>query len=214
MNIVIVGGTGDLGFGLGYRWAKAGHQIVIGSRQKERAMEAAGRINEMTGTQNAKGLANEDAVLEGDIVVLAVPDAARAAVLELIKPLVQGKTVVDVTIPLRFNPLRYEAPEEGSNAQQTQAVLGEGVKVVAAFHTVSAAMLENPEKEVKGDALIMGGDEEAKNTLIGLADDIGLRGFDAGSLLNARTVEGLTPMIIGMNKRYKRGHIGIALTGI
>ena len=91
MNIVIVGGTGDLGFGLGYRWAKAGHQIVIGSRQKERAEEAAGRINEMTGRQNARGLANEDAVQAGDIVVLAVPDAARAAVLELIKPLVQGK---------------------------------------------------------------------------------------------------------------------------
>lgn len=214
MNIVIVGGTGDLGFGLGYRWAKAGHQIFVGSRQKERAIAAANRINEMTGTQNAKGLANEDVVSEGDIIVLAVPDSARAAVLELMKPLVHGKIVVDVTIPLRFNPLRYEAPAEGSNAQQTQVVLGEDVKVVAAFHTVSAAMLENPEKEVEGDALIMGGDKEAKNTLIGLAHDIGLRGFDAGSLLNARTVEGLTPMIIGMNKRYKRGHIGIALTGI
>lgn len=214
MAIVIVGGTGNLGFGIGYRLAMAGEDIVIGSRQQEKAQEAADRMNEMTGKGNASGLANENAVQAGDIVILAVPSAGRLGTLDTIKPYMAGKIIVDATIPLAFQPLRHETPAEGSNAEQTKAILGEDVKVTAGFHTVSAAMLENPEKEVHGDTIILGEDAESRAAIVALAEKIGLRAFDGGSLLHARTVEGLTPMIIGMNKRYKRGHIGISLTGI
>lgn len=214
MTIVIVGGTGDLGFGLAYRWAKAGLEIVIGSREASKAERAAAELNQMTGGSNVKGMCNQDAVHKGELVVLAVPDSARASTFEVLAPLLSGKIVLDVTIPLRFNPLRYEAPPEGSNAEQTQSVLGETVKVVSGFHTVSAAMLSNPEKEIHGDVIILSNDPESLSLVLGLAEKIGLRAFDGGTLRHARTVEGLTPMIIGMNKRYKRGHIGICLTGI
>ena len=214
MAVVIVGGTGNLGFGIGYRLAKAGEEIVIGSRQKEKAQDAAERINQMTNSSLASGEANEDAVQKGNVVILAVPNAGRHPLLEQLKPFVKGKIVVDATIPLAFKPLRHETPKEGSNALETKAVFGDEVRVTAGFHTVSAAMLEDPEKTVHGDTIILGEDEEARQTVISLAEKIGLRAFDGGSLLHARTVEGLTPMIIGMNKRYKRGHIGISLTGI
>ncbi len=214
MAIVIVGGPGDLGFGLAYRWAKAGLEVVIGSREAEKAQKAAETLNVMTGTEKASGMKNQDAVKLGELIVLAVPDAARLGTLETLGELMQGKMVLDVTIPLRFGPLRYEAPPQGSNAEQSQAILGEAVRVVAGFHTVSAAMLADPEKEVHGDVIILGNDEPSRSVVIGLAETIGLRAFDGGTLLHARTVEGLTPLIIGMNKRYKRGHIGIGLTGI
>lgn len=214
MAIVIVGGTGDLGFGLGYRLAKAGEAVVIGSRSAEKAEKAAQDINAMTGAENAQGMVNAEAIQQGDLVVLSVPDAARLDTLHSLMPALAAKTVLDVTIPLRFGPLRYEAPPEGSNAQQTLAVLGEGAKVVSGFHTVSAKMMSNPEKELQGDVIILGNDQESLSYVVALAEKIGLRGFDGGSLENARTVEGLTPLLIGMNKRYKRGHIGIGLTGI
>lgn len=214
MAIVIVGGTGDLGFGLAYRWAKAGLDIVIGSREAAKAENAAAELNRMTGSSKIRGMRNQEAVCRGDLVVLAIPDAARASTFEVLTPLLSGKIVLDVTIPLRFGPLRYEAPPEGSNAEQTQSILGESAKVVCGFHTVSAAMLANPEKEIHGDVIILSDDQESRSLVLGLAEKIGLRAFDGGSLRHARTVEGLTPMIIGMNKRYKRGHIGICLTGI
>lgn len=214
MAIVIVGGTGNLGFGIGYRLAKAGETVVIGSRSKEKADEAAARMNEMTGNTNASGMANPDAVQAGDIVILAVPSAGRIPTLESIKANMEGRILVDATIPIAFNPLRHETPAEGSNAQQSKALLGENVKVTAGFHTVSAAMLEDPEKEVHGDTIILGEDAESRQAVMAVAEKIGLRAFDGGSLIHARTIEGLTPMIIGMNKRYKRGHIGIQLTGI
>lgn len=214
MAIVIVGGTGDLGFGLAYRWAKAGLDIVIGSREAAKAEKAAAELKRMTGGSKVQGMRNQEAVCRGDLVVLAIPDAARASTFEVLAPLLTGKIVLDVTIPLRFSPLRYEAPPEGSNAEQTQSILGESAKVVCGFHTVSAAMLADPEKEIHGDVIILGDDQESRAVVLGLAEKIGLRAFDGGPLRHARTVEGLTPLIIGMNKRYKRGHIGICLTGI
>ena len=214
MSIVIVGGTGNLGFGIGYRLSKAGETVIIGSRNKEKAEEAAARMNEMSGMPNACGMANQDAVQAGEMVILAVPSAGRIPTLEAVKPFMQGKIVVDATIPIAFNPLRHETPAEGSNAQQTKAILGDDVKVTAGFHTVSAAMLEDPQKEVHGDTIILGDNEESRRAVMEVAEKIGLRAFDGGGLIHARTVEGLTPMIIGMNKRYKRGHIGIQLTGI
>lgn len=214
MAIVIVGGTGDLGFGLGYRLAKAGEEVVIGSRSAEKAQKAAMEINAMTGQTLARGMANPEAIVQGGLVVLSVPNAARLDTLHGLMPAIADKTVLDVTIPLRFGPLRYEAPPEGSNAQQTLAVLGENGRVVSGFHTVSAKMMGDPEKTLHGDVIILSNHQESLDYVIGLAQKIGLRAFDGGSLSNARTIEGLTPMLIGMNKRYKRGHIGIGLTGI
>jgi len=110
--------------------------------------------------------------------------------------------------------MRYDPPAEGSNALQTAAILGDGAKVATGFHTISAALLCDIEKKITGDLLVAGNDDNTVATVIALGEQIGLRGFNAGGLVHSPTIEALTPMIIGMNKRYRRGHIGIGLTGI
>lgn len=214
MSVVIIGGTGNLGFGIGYRLAMAGETVVIGSRQKEKADEAAVRMNEMTGNTNASGMANEDAVKAGDIIFLTVPSSGRIPTLETIKPFMKGKTIVDCTVPLAFKPLRHESPAEGSNAEQTKAILGDDVTVTAGFHTVSAVVLSDPEKEVYGDTIILGETPESRKPVMALAEKIGLHPYDGGLLLHARTLEGLTPLLISMGNRYKKKDLGVTITGM
>lgn len=214
MKIAIVGATGDMGYGLALRFAQQGHDIVIGSRQREKAEDAAQKAREAAGVENIVGMDNPSACQGQDLIIIAVPASGHRRTLETLKEAMEGTPVLDVTIPMAFSPLRYDPPMEGSNALESAAVLGEGAKVSAGFHTVSAAMLSNLEKEVKGDVLVVGNDEETVEEVIRIGNEIGLRSFNAGGLENAATLEALTPMIIGMNKRYKRGHIGIGLTGI
>lgn len=214
-TIGIIGGTGREGNGLAYRWAKAGHQVIIGSRSEEKALAAAADLAAML-PQDAKilGMTNAEAVARCDIAVLTVPFSAHAETLTALKDLLKGKILIDVTVPL--NPAkvtRVSMPPEGSAAQQAQKILGEEVQVVAAFQNIAYEHLLNDEK-VECDVLVCGTGKEARRTVIGLVQDVGLTGWDAGVIENAVVLEGLTSILIGLNIQHKVSSAGIKITGI
>lgn len=214
-TIGIIGGTGREGRGLGYRWAKAGHKIIIGSRNEEKALAAVEELKErLEGEGDVSGTTNDKAVAACDIAVLTVPYSAHRDTLEGLREELQGKLLIDVVVPLVPPKVtRVQMPEEGSAAQQAQAILGENAKVVAAFQTISFEHLLSGE-EIDCDVLVAGGDKEAREVVIGLAADIGLKGWDAGVIQNAVVVEGLTSILIGLNLKYKVPSSGIRITGI
>ena len=215
MSIVIIGGTGNLGYGLALRLVNAGYKVTIGSRSKERAIYTAEKIKEIIGKYSINGMKNSIAVKEGDLVVLSVPNAGRRVTLKELKPFLQGKTILDVTVPMAFNPLRYAPPKDGSNAKETKRICGDNVNVLAGLHTVSAALLNSLEENISNlDVLIAGDDNKSKEKVIEIFSDLGMRAFDSGGLEQATTLERLAVMIIGMNKRYKKKHVGIKLFGI
>ncbi len=214
MKIAILGGTGDLGEGLAFSWARLGHEIIIGSRKKEKAEKKAKEINEFLGINKVQGQENEKAVNGTDLIVLAIPGQERASFLQQLERRIQGQVVLDVTIPLKPGRVfQYDPPPAGSNAQETQEILGEKVEVVAGFHTVSAGLLQKGKSVADEDVLVVGNCDRAKETVLQLIQDLGMRGFDAGNLGNAAALEGLTPIIINLNKKYKRKHIGIKISG-
>jgi len=214
-TIGIIGGTGREGRGLGYRWAQAGHKVIIGSRSEEKALAAVDELNErLHGEGEVSGTTNDKAVLACDIAVLTVPFSAHRETLEGLKEELQGKILIDVAVPLVPPKVtRVQMPEEGSAAQQAQAILGDDVKVVAAFQTISFERLLSNE-EIECDVLVAGGYKAARETVIGLAEDIGLKAWDAGVIQNAVVVEGLTSILIGLNLKYKVPSAGIRITGI
>lgn len=214
-TIGIIGGTGREGRGLGYRWAKAGHKIIIGSRSEEKALAAVEELKvRLRGKGEVSGTTNDKAVLACDIAVLTVPFAAHRSTLEGLKEELQGKILIDVVVPLVPPKVtRVQMPKEGSAAQQAQAILGDDVKVVAAFQTISFELLL-ADKEIECDVLVAGGDQAAREVVIGLAEDIGLKAWDAGVIQNAVVVEGLTSILIGLNLKYKVPSSGIRITGI
>jgi len=214
-TIGIIGGTGREGKGLAYRWAKAGHHIIIGSRSEEKAQAAVAELKErLPRDASIEGRLNLEAVERADIVAITVPFAAHAETLLALKPYLQGKILIDVVVPL--NPVkvtRVSMPPEGSAAQQAQAILGENVRVVAAFHSVSYERLLT-EDDVDCDILVCGGNKEARRQVLGLVGDAGLVGWDAGPIENAMVVEGLTSILIGINIQYKVSSAGIRITGV
>ncbi len=214
-TIGIIGGTGREGRGLGYRWAKAGHKIIIGSRSEDKAMVAVEELKErLHGEGDISGTTNDKAVLACDIAVLTVPFAAHRPTLEGLRDELQGKIMIDVAVPLVPPKVtRVQMPEEGSAAQQAQAILGDDVKVVAAFQTIAFEHLLSDE-EIECDVLVAGGDKAAREIVIALAEDIGLKAWDAGVIQNAVVVEGLTSILIGLNMKYKVPSSGIRITGI
>ncbi len=215
MSIVIIGGTGNLGYGLALRLVNAGYKVTIGSRSKERALATAEKIKEITGKYSINGMKNTIAVKEGNLVVLSIPNAGRRLILTELKPFLQGKIILDVTVPMAFNPLRYVAPKDGSNAKETKRICGDNVSVLAGLHTVSADLLKSVEENISNlDVLVAGDDNKSKEKVIEIFSALGMRAFDSGGLEQAATLERLTVMIIGMNKRYKKKHIGIKLFGI
>lgn len=213
-TIGIIGGTGKEGKGLAYRWAKAGHQVLIGSRQAAKALAAAQDVNNLLeGGKIVKGVENEQAAVQGEIVVLTVPFSVHVEMCEYLRPFVQGKVFVDVTVPLVPPKVtRVQMPPEGSAAQQAQAILGEEVKVVAAFQNISYEHLLNDD-EVACDVLVCGS-KDAREKVIGLVADAGLVGWSGGPIENAVVVEGLTSVLIGLNKQFGVRDAGIRITGL
>ena len=217
--VCIVGATGALGFGLALRWAKAGIPIVIGSRDAARAQEAATRAAAHVPSGTFTGLQNAEAVLETEVVVLSVPFRSQSETLTNLKGALRpGQLLVDATVPLAAavsgKATRTLGVWQGSAAQQAQEMAPDGVRVVSAFHTVSAALLTDLEHELDEDVLMCGDSREDKATLAGLVDAIdGLRAVDCGPLEMARIVEQLTPLIISINVRNKV-RAGIKITGL
>jgi NADPH-dependent F420 reductase len=217
LTVGIVGGTGDQGRGLAYRWARAGQRVVIGSRSRERGESAAGEIAAMPGvTGVVTGAANAETASLADVAIVAVPwDGHADTVAELREPLT-GKIVVDCVNPLGFDergPYAVRVPE-GSAAQQSAALLP-GSRVCAAFHHVSAVLLADPAVDrVDLDVLVLGDDRDAVAVVLALAGRIdGVRGVHAGRLRNAGQVEALTANLIVINRRYKT-HAGLRVTNL
>ena len=217
-SIGIVGGTGDLGRGLAVRLAKAGHPLIIGSRNAEQAVASAEAVSAVLAERGIahpaiSGADNVATAQQGDIVFVTVPFGAHQPTLESIRHAVQGKVVVDVTVPLVPPKVaRVQLPAEGSAGQIAQALLGEAVHVVSAFQNVAAAHLQ-ADMEIPCDVLVTGNDKPARQTVIDLIESMGMRGFHAGLINNAAAAEALTSILININKQYKT-HAGLRLTGI
>jgi hypothetical protein len=215
-TIAVIGGTGHQGPGLALRWARSGrYQVIIGSRLAEKAERVAAELNARLGRDVVRGLANPEAAAAADLAVLTVPYSAHTATLESLRDGLAGKILVDVTVPLQPPKVSHVyVPPAGSAAAEAQALLGDSVRVVAAFQNVSAAHLEDPDHPVDCDVLVCGDDKQAKAEAIALAEAAGMRGLDAGPLQNAVVVEGLTAVLIGINIRYKVKGAGIRITGL
>lgn len=215
-SIAILGGTGSEGSGLGYRWALAGYDIIIGSRSHDRAEAKAIEITGLLPDNLAiRGLDNRSAAAAADIIVLSVPYAAQEATLADVADIIKEKLVVTVVVPLKPPKVsRVWLPEVGSAAQEAQNQLGENVRVVAAFQNVSAEHLFDTDHIVDCDVLICGDKKADREVAERLAIAAGMRGVHAGPLQNAGIVEGLTAVLISINIRYKIKNSGIRITGI
>lgn len=215
VRIAVLGGTGNEGSGLGTRWANAGYDVIIGSRTKEKADKAAAAINETLGEELVHGMLNEEAAAIADIAVLTVPYAAHTKTLEGLREQLQGKIMVDVTVPI-MPPKITEVylPEGRSAAEEAQAILGDGVRVVSAFQHISHIHLQNLEHNIDSDVLICGNDADAKAEVTALIEAASMRAVDAGALANAVAIEAMTPVLLAINKRYKIKHSSMKITGL
>lgn len=211
--LAILGGTGKEGPGLAMRWAHAGYRIIIGSRQVEKAQATAAELNEKLGTNSIQGMENGDAARAADISVLTVVQSAHQPALEGLRQALQGKILVDATARVDFrDPRPPEAPSAGRQAQQ---ILGPQVRVVAAFQNVPAhALKRNLGESMDTDVLVCADDPQAAQQVIALALSAGMRAYYAGGLDNAVVVEGLTSILISMNKHYGTKTASIAVTGV
>lgn len=213
LKIAIIGGTGDLGGGLALRWAKAGHEVTLGSRDAARAAEKAAGLSTIAGGR-ISGMTNEDAAAWGEIVVLTVPYGNHAATVAGVRDHLAGKIVIDVTVPLMPPKVRtVQLPEGGSVAKNLQAELGEGVRVVSAFQNVAAAHLADLDHAIDCDVLVCGNDKDAREVVVALAEDGGMKAWHAGRIDNSAVAEALTSVLIFLNGTYKIAGAGIRITG-
>ena len=213
-NIAILGGTGKEGAGLATRWALAGHSIIIGSRDAERAHAKAAELREITKKLPIVGHTNAEAAELGDIVVIALPALGLAKTLPEVAAACSGKVVISTVVPLTFGgPRLFTPPPAGSAAEEAQALLPEA-RVVAAFHHIAAHELAEIDEPINCDLLICGQDAEAKETVVELGRSLGLRAIDAGGLSNAGPLEGITAVLATVNRRYKLKNSGIKITGL
>ena len=217
--VAIIGATGDLGFGLALRLAQAGVPVVIGSRDADRAVEAARRAQEAVPEGHFEGFENAEAATKAEVVVLSVPFRSQSETLTNLKTVLQPhQLVVDATVPLAAavsgRATRMLGVWQGSAAQQAQEMVPDGVRVVSALHTVSATSCSDLDHVLDEDVLVCGNHREDKERVMALIDRIdGLRCVDAGRLEMARLTEQLTPLLISINVRHKV-HAGIKITGV
>jgi 8-hydroxy-5-deazaflavin:NADPH oxidoreductase len=214
-KIAVIGGTGKEGGGLALHWAHAGYEVMIGSRSAEKAEQTAARLNALLGSAVMRGADNAEAARQADLVVVSVPYAAHRDTLVAIKDAVSGKIVVDVSVPIQpphFSTVHL--PPGRTAAEEAQALLGGTVRIVSAFQNVSATHLKDLDHPPDCDILITGDDADAKREVAALAEAAGMRGIDAGPLANAIVGESLTPLLVGINKRYGVKGSGIRITQI
>jgi NADPH-dependent F420 reductase len=215
LTIAVLGGTGKEGKGLAYRWARAGYRVLIGSRSSEKAVKTASEIMELLeGSPSVVGMVNLEAAEQADIVVLTVPYSAHRDTLENVKNALKGKILVDVTAPLVPPKVsRVQMPPAGSAAQEAREIVGDEVEVVAAFQNISHEHLLD-EEEVDCDVLVTGTSKKARAEVLTLVEATGLTGWDAGPIENSVVVEGLTSVLININKQYGSTHAGIKITSV
>ena len=214
-TIAVVGGTGAEGSGLALRLAASGHAVTIGSRSAERAETRARELNTQLGENLIAGTHNRDATAGAGITILTVPYSAQAATVDEISDLLEGKILVDATVPLMRPKVGVvQLPENGSAVAAVQKRLGSTVRVVSAFQNVSAHRLMELNHHIECDVLICGDDAKACETIIGLAADMRLRGLYAGPIANSAAAEALTSLLISINRRYKIKDSGIRITGL
>lgn len=213
-SIAVIGGTGALGGGLARRWARAGFQVIIGSRDGAKAAAAAAELAQAFPGTRVRGAGNPEAAAAGDIVVLAVPFAHQRPILEEVRGALHGKVLVDATVPLvPPKVMRVQLPKEGCAALITQSIVGADTTVVSAFQNVAADVLAS-DQDPECDVLVAGDKAEARELVIGLAQKAGFRAWHAGPLANSAAMEALTSVLIFMNKHYRAEHAGIRLTGL
>jgi NADPH-dependent F420 reductase len=217
--IAILGGTGPAGMGLALRWARAGEIVIIGSRDVQRAQEAADKIKQKAGSESrVSGMENPAACAAADLLVLTVPFEGQAALLKQLKPAMRaGSILIDATVALAASvggrASRTLGVWQGSAAQQAAELIPKGVSVVAAFHNLSAELL-NGDEDLDCDVIVCSDDANAIQVTRSLAARIpGVRAIDGGRLENARVLEQITALLVGLNIRHK-GHAGIRVTGL
>lgn len=213
-TFAVIGGTGDLGSGLAWRLARAGYQVVIGSRSADKAIQVAEEMSRR-GDLQVTGMSNSDAARAADVVFMTVPLASHQSTLEGIRSEVQGKVFVDTTVPLMPpKVMRVQLPAEGCVAKRTQDYLGDGVRVVSAFQNVAAAHLQSEHARLPDcDVLVAGNDADARELIVRLADEMGFKAWHAGAIDNSAVAEALTSVLIFLNKRYGIAGAGIQITG-
>ena len=213
-KIAILGGTGNLGYGLAWRWARAGHEVIIGSRVAEKAQQAAAELNSKPGGGAMTGTDNLTAAKQAEVVTLTVPFSAHAATLESIMPGLSGQILVDTTVPLVPPKVAVvQLPAQGSAALIAREMVGEQARVAAAYHNVAANLLEQ-DVEIDCDILVTADDPETRREVMQLVEDSGCRAINAGKLANAAAAEALTSLLIHINRTYRTSHSGIRITGI
>jgi NADPH-dependent F420 reductase len=215
LKIAILGGTGKEGRGIAYRLAKAGHQVLIGSRSPEKAVVAASEIvHLLDDASSILGMSNLESARQADIAFLTVPYAAHRDTLESVKDALKGKILIDVTVPLLPPKVaKVNIPPAGSAAQEARQILGDDAEIASAFQNISHELLLQ-DIDVGCDVLVTGTSKETRAAALKLVKDAGLDGWDAGPLENSVVVEGLTSVLININKRYGSTYAGIKITGV
>ena len=220
-TIAVIGGTGDQGFGLVLRWAKAGEHVIIGSRQQQKAEDAAKKANGVLGSAfTVSGMENPKAAAAADIIVMSVPFAAHVDMIKSVHDSIKPDDVfIDVVVPLSTavggSASTALAVWEGSAAQQAARLLPPHTKIASAFHNVVAEALQRVDREVNSDVIVCGDSLETRKVAMELAAKIpGVQAIDGGRLENSRIVEQITALLIGINIRYKVSDAGIRITGL
>ena len=214
MKIAILGGTGEQGPGLALRWALAGDDVIIGSRQKEKGERVAAELNAELGRDLLRGTDNADAAAAADVVFITVPYSAHVKTLETVREQVQGKIFVDVSVPLDpDNARRVVMPEAGSATEEAKQILGDGVQVVCALQNISAHLLRDVKAEIDCDVLLCG-DKDARPVVAALVRKLGINPIDVGPLAAASLIEPITALLIRLNIKNKVHSAGIRITGL
>jgi NADPH-dependent F420 reductase len=213
-SIAVIGGTGALGSGFAQRWARAGYPVIIGSRSAESGAAKAAEMAAKIKGAKISGLENDAAAAAADIVVLTVPYANHEPMLKAVRDGVQGKILVDATVPLVPPKVaRVQLPAAGSAAKEAQDFLGDGVQVVSAFQNVAADLLQDETSKIDCDVLVCGNKREARDAVVKLAEAAGLKAWHAGSIDNSAAAEALTSVLIFINRNGGVDHAGIRITG-